>query len=232
MRVATSCLATLALAMAACSSGDKTSASKQSDLGTGINTVDRQYVKSAPATWDAAVSALKSYDFKIESDRHDAMGGEVLAHRASGEKVTVRIKSLDEKNSDVSVRVEPGNRNMAEMIHEKIADKLGIKEAKSTFFGGNTVEGTYPQVLEACVKAAEDAAKRLNLIVTNREIKDGAATVDARESNSTPVQFKMKKVNEGTKVTFIAGREKTDATRDLANRMKAEFESCCTAKGN
>jgi hypothetical protein len=216
MRVATSCLATLALAMAACSSGDKTSASKQSDLGTGINTVDRQYVKSAPATWD----------------RHDAMGGEVLAHRAGGEKVTVRVKSLDEKNSDVSVRVEPGNRNMAEMIHEKIADKLGIKEAKSTFFGGNTAEGTYPHSLDSCVKAAEDAAKRLNLIVTNREIKDGAATVDARESNSTPVQFRMKKVDEGTKVTFIAGREKTDATRDLANRMKAEFESCCTAKGN
>ena len=82
------------------------------------------------------------------------------------------------------------------------------------------------------MKAAEDASKRLGLIVTNREIKDGAAIVDARETNSNPVQFSMKRVAEGTKVTFIAGREKTDATRDLAARMKAEFESCCTAKGS
>jgi hypothetical protein len=142
------------------------------------------------------------------------------------------VRSLDEKHSDVSVRVDPGNRNMAEMIHERIADKVGLKEAKSAFFGGNSCEGTYPNSLDSCVKAAEDAARRLKLTVTNREIEDGAAIVDARESNSNPVQFKSKKVNDGTKVTFIAGREKTEATRDLANRMKAEFESCCTAKGN
>jgi translation initiation factor 1 (eIF-1/SUI1) len=232
MRFATSCLVALTVAMAACSSDDKGSASRQSDLGTGINTVDRKYVKSASDTWDAATSAVKSYDFTIESDKHDSMGGELKARRANGEKVVVRVRSLDEKNSDVSVRVDPGNRNMAEMIHERIADKVGLKEAKSAFFGGNSCEGTYPKSLDACVKAAEDAAKRLNLTVTNREMKDGAAIVDARESNSNPVQFKMKKVDEGTKVTFIAGREKTDATRDLASRMKAEFESCCTAKGN
>jgi hypothetical protein len=113
-----------------------------------------------------------------------------------------------------------------------LAKKGQGKEAKSAFFGGNTCEGTYSHSLDSCVKAAEDAAKRLNLATTNREVKDGTAIVDARESNSTPVQFEMKKVDEGTKVTFIAGREKTEGTRDLANRMKAEFENCCTAKGN
>jgi|SRR5579862_925146 len=232
MRLAPFCVATLALAMGACSADDKSSASRQSDLGTGINTVDRQYVKSASETWDAATAVVKGYEFKLESDQHDAMGGELHARRANGEKVVVRVRSLDERNSNVSVRVDPGNRNMAEMIHEKIADKVGLKEAKSAFFGGNSCEGTYPNTLDSCVKAAEEAAKRLKLTVTNREIKDGAAIVDAREANSTPVQFKMKKVDEGTRVTFIAGREKTEATRDLANRMKAEFENCCTAKGN
>jgi hypothetical protein len=232
MRIVIVALVWCTLGLAACGGSDKSSAGKQSDLGTGINTVDRQYAKSASDTWDAAAAAMKSYDLTVDSDRHDAMGGELHGRRANGEKVTVRVRSLDDKSSDVTVRVDPGNRNMAEMIHEKIADKLGLKEAKAAWFGGNSAEGTYPQSLDVCVKAAEDAAKRLNLTVTNREVKDGTATVDARESNSNPVQFKLKKVTEGTKVTFIAGKEKSDGNRDLSNRMKTEFENGVTAKSN
>lgn len=225
-------MAALVLALAACSSSDKASSTKQSDLGTGINTIDRQYGRSAADAWDAAVAAVKTYDITVESDAHDAMGGELRAHRGSGEKVVVRVKSLDEKNSNVSVRVEPGNRNMAEMIHEKIAEKLGMKEAKSTFFGGNTLEGTFTSNLDACVSAAECAARNLNLTVTNRERNPSTAVIDARDSNSNPVQFKMRKVDEGTKITFIAGREKTDATQAFVARMKQEFESCLVAGSN
>src|SRR5579872_3582220 len=179
-------LPTLCLALAACSGSDKTSTTRQGDLGTGVNTIDRRYGRSAAETWDAAEAVVKSYDITIESDAHDAMGGEIRAHRAGGDKVLVRVKSLDAKNSDVSVRVEPGNRNMAEMIHEKIADKLGLGVAKSAFFGGNTCEGTYPHSLEVCVKAAEDAARRLNMIVTKKDVHDEKAVVDAREANSNP----------------------------------------------
>jgi hypothetical protein len=118
------------------------------------------------------------------------------------------------------------------MIHEKIADNLGIKEAKLAFYGGNSCEGIYPNTLEACTKAAEEAARRLNFTVTNRELKDVTAVVDARESGATVVQFKMKESGEGTKVSFIAGREKSESTQDLAHRMKAEFEVGFTLKGN
>jgi len=225
-------MAALVLALAACSSSDKASSTKQSDLGTGINTIDRQYGRSASDAWDAAVAAVKTYDITVESDAHDAMGGELRAHRGSGEKVVVRVKSLDDKNSNVSVRVEPGNRNMAEMIHEKIADKLGLKEAKSAFFGGNTCDGTYWNSMESCVKAAEDAARRLNMTVANKDAHEDRAMVDAREVNSNPVQFRMKKVDKGVQVTFIAGREKNDAMKDLCYRMKTEFENALTSKSN
>jgi len=232
MRVSMSTLAAVVLALTACSSSDKAGSTKQSDLGTGINTVDRQYGRSASDAWDASMAAVKAYDLTVESDHHDSMGGEIRAHRSGGEKVLVRVKSLDDRNANVSVRVEPGNRNMAEMIHERIADKLGLKEAKSAFFGGNSCEGTYPHSLDACVKAAEDAARRLNLTVTNREMHETKAVVDAREVNSNPVQFKMKKVDTGVQVTFIAGREKNDSMKDLCNRMKAEFENSAAARSN
>ena len=231
MRSTMAVLAALTLALGACSS-DKSSSTKQSDLGTGLNTVERTYAKSAPDTWDASLAAVKAYDLKVESDRHDSMGGEIQARRADGEKVLVKVRSLDDKTSEVSVRVGPGNKNMAEMIHEKITGKLGMKEAKSTLFGGNTAEGTYAQTLDHCVKAAEDTAKKMDMTVTNREVKDNHAVVDARESNSNPVQFKLKKTDDGVKVTFIAGREKSDASKDLANRMKTEFDAICAAKAD
>lgn len=225
-------LGMLALSLGACSSSTKSSAGNQGDMGTGINTIDRQYARNAGDTWDAAVAALKHYDLTIESDNHDALGGEIRGHRAEGEKVRVRVRSLDDHNSDVTVRVEPGNRNMAEMIHDRIADKLGLKEAKSAFFGGNSSEGTYPITLDTAVKGAEDASGRLDLTVTNKQMTEGGAVVDARQTNSTPVQFKMKKVTDGVKVVFIAGSEKSETNRDLSRRMKAEFESCCAAKSN
>lgn len=231
MKSLTACLAALTLVMAACSS-DRSSSSKQSDLGTGLNTVERNYARSAPDAWDAAAAAVKSYDLRVESDRHDAMGGELQARRGDGEKVVVKVRSLDEKNSEVSVRVGPGNKNMAEMIHEKIAAKLGMKEAKSTLFGGNTVEGTYSQNLDTCVKAAEDTAKKMNWTVTNREVKDKSAVVDARDNNSNPYQFKMKRADDGTKVTFIAGREKNDSMKETANRMKTEFDAIVSTKAD
>jgi len=221
-----------ALALGACSGSDKSSEVKQGDLGTGINTIDRQYARSAGDTWDAAVAAMKHYNLDIETDNHDALGGELRAHRGGGEKVRVRVRSLDDKNSDVTVRVEPGNRNMAEMIHDKIADKLGLKEAKSAFFGGNSAEGTYPIALATAVKGAEDASARLDLTVTNKQTTDDGAVVDARQINSTPVQFKMKKVSDGVKVVFIAGSEKSETNRDLSRRMKTEFENCCVARNN
>src|SRR5471032_868783 len=113
MRSITRRLSVLLLALAACDDSNKSSVTKQNDLGTGLNTVTRQYSKSTADTWAAAEAALLSQDLKIESNRHDAMGGDLQARRANGEKVEIRVRSLDLHSSDVSIRVEPGNRNMA-----------------------------------------------------------------------------------------------------------------------
>jgi|SRR5579862_317917 len=220
------------LTLAACGSAERSVPPSENDLGSGANTVERKYAKSVSETWEAAMSALKRYDLVVKNDRHDGMGGELQATRASGDRISVHVQSLDDKHSEVSVRVEPGNRNLAEMIHEKVADNLGLKEAKLASYGGNICEGIYPKDLEGCIKAAEGAAKRLNLSVTNRELKDDTAVVDGREVGATVVQFKMKAVGEGTKVAFTAGPENSERTRDLAYRMKTEFEAGFTSKGD
>src|SRR5215471_4416473 len=90
----------MALVMAACSS---------SDLGTGMNTVDREYTASVKQAHDAAVAALKDEDLIVESDKSDSLGANIVAkRRTSDEKVHVDVKGKDKGQSQVSVRVDPG----------------------------------------------------------------------------------------------------------------------------
>lgn len=119
MRADRCALALAVLALAAC-------APRSRDYGTGVNTVERKYPRPAKEVWGATVAAVKSFDFKIDSDKSDEMGGELRARRADGQSVVVSVRALDPNDTSVSVRVEPGDRNMAQMIHDRIGQKLGV----------------------------------------------------------------------------------------------------------
>lgn len=94
------------------------------DLGTGLNTVDRTYAR-APADLVSVIQrSLLALDLKLESEKHDHLGGEAVAIRATGQKVTVTTKALDAARSTVSVRVEPGDRNLANLVHDRITQSL------------------------------------------------------------------------------------------------------------
>jgi hypothetical protein len=214
-------VAGLAALMAACS------ASKRSDLGTGLNTVDRNYNKPASETFDAAVSVLKSYDIRVDTNRHDNMGGELEGRRSNGEKVTVKVAAIDANNSKASVRVDPGDSNMSTMIHEKMADKLGMGTAKSALLGGNTYEGWYDLDVKDAVSVAEKTASNLGWTVVNKDVKGDATVFDARTKESVPVRIKVDPSDDRrgrTRVTFIAGHGKTEQSKTLLSKMHDEFD--------
>ena len=219
-------LAGLLALLAACS-GEGSSPSSTSDWGTGLNTVDRKYAKTASQVHDAALAALKKLDVKVDKDRHDEMGSEIVAQRADKSKVMVNVRALDEKSSRADVRVEPGDAKMASLVHEKIAEELGMGTAKGALLGGNTEERKYDFGLQACTDAAERTAKSLSYTVTGKEVHDTWGQVDARTADSTPVRFRMEKVgnrDEQTKVKFTAGAGKTDDSKTLLSRMREEFD--------
>lgn len=219
-------LAGIVALMAACSHEGNSPSSKK-DWGTGLNTVERKYNKPATETYDAAVSALKAYDLTVDRDRHDEMGGEITGRRADGRKVNVKVDAIDKNNSRASVRVEPGDANLSQMIHEKMADKLGMGTAKSALLGGNTLDGYYDEDLKTAMEAAERTATKLGWTVVHKEFKDDEARVDARVEDSTPVSFKIERTNDKrgrTHVTFVAGRGKTDQSKTLLSRMHDEFD--------
>jgi hypothetical protein len=98
---------------------------KTNDFGTGLNAIDRTYARPAADVLHAVIASLRSYDLNLESDQHDDLGGEIVARRADGHKVTAKITSVDLGHTEVSIRVAPGNRNLAELIHDRIAGKVG-----------------------------------------------------------------------------------------------------------
>jgi len=123
-------LTALSVTLSGCGKSDQDLAPKKTDFGTGLNTVEKMYDATPIPLFEAVSNALKSYDLTMETDRHDDLGGEIVARRADGAKVTAKITARDEASSEVSIRVAPGNKNLAEMIHARIAEKVAGLEAK------------------------------------------------------------------------------------------------------
>jgi hypothetical protein len=210
-----------ALALAGCSSSEPS----DSTASAGVNSVTRRYAKPASDVYGAALSTVKAYDLTLDSDHHDNMGGELVAHRAAGDRVTIRVRGVDDQTSDASIRIDPGNRNLANLLHERIAEKLGMGMSKSGVVGDTWLSGTYPADLQRCISAADAALRNFGMSVTNKDVRDKAAVIDARESNSNPVRIGMDRSSDaGTKVTFSAGNAGGSDPKTLTSKLKVEFE--------
>ena len=243
MRMTQIGLSGVLLLLGACSAFD--SGSK-----TEANAVSRRYARPAPDVWAAVTSSLQALDLRIEEDRHDALGGKLRGVRATGDEVIVKVKSLDEQNSQVSVAVEEGDRNMAEVIHSQIAKNLGAGSAKSSFYGGNRTEQTYDASLARCVMAAERACEAVGYSVTNRDIHEHWADLMARRAGSSTVLVHLEVPQEKdpakpgaqpppatngssgvpsdkkaqVKVSFIVGTMRTEDNEEVLTRLRQEFE--------
>ena len=123
-------LLTALLLPAACDRGEPGVPATR-DLGTGLNTVDREHARPPGDLVDAALRALPALELKVESEKRDALGGEIVARRATGDKVSVAVKGAAPGSCRVSVRVDPGDRNLANLVHDRIARELnGAAEPK------------------------------------------------------------------------------------------------------
>jgi len=208
-------------------------ACRSNDLGSGANTVDREFALSADDVWQASVKAAESMSLRISRNAHDKFGGEFVACRANGDEVRVEVRSLDERHSRVSARVEPGDRTLATMLQERIAEKLGLAEAKAALLGGNTVEATYTTDLGVALLSARRAFRALDVTLTDEETHAEWARIDGRLKDSTPVRIRVDQVEQcRMRVTFICGNARSDDHRDFARRMKDEYEAASTPKAS
>lgn len=123
--------AALVLLVAACEREDAEKVTPATrDLGTGLNTVERTYARPVPELVTQVPAALQALDLKLISEKHDNLGGEVVAERATGQKVTVTIRGVEPSKTSVSVRVGPGDRNLANMVQDRIGRDLPASDDK------------------------------------------------------------------------------------------------------
>jgi hypothetical protein len=151
------------------------------------NSVVRRYSRPAPEVWSALTAALQSLELRIDEDRHDALGGDLTASRATKDTVRISVKSMDELSSQVTIAVGDGDRNMAEIIHSRIAQNLGAGTAKTSFYGGNRWDQTVNSSLARCVLAAERACKETGFTITSRDLRENMADLMANRSSSSSV---------------------------------------------
>lgn len=210
-------LPALVLGLAAC---------HERDLGSGINTMDREYAKPAAETWKASVKSVEAAGLTVVSRPNDELGGDLIARRPNGDEVRVKVRSLDARRSQVSVRVEPGDRDLANLIHERIADNVGLGTAKAGLFGGDVLEAEYLAAPEACLKVAKRVFDVLKVETTGEENHVSWSRIDGRLKGGTPVGIRMEKTeNMKTQVQFVAGNDKSDDNKAFVHRMKAEFDA-------
>jgi len=202
-------------------------ACQSNDLGTGANTVDRDYAKPAAEVGKAALQSAQSADLKILRNQHDQLGSELVASRGDGKEVHILVKGTNDKSSHVSVRVEPGDRELATLMHERIAGNLGMGAATSGWWsGGNSLGATYPVDLAACMISARRAIASLDPDSKNEEVHATWCHMDGRLKDATPIRIKLEKLeDQKTRATFIAGSSKSDDNKAFAQKMKDEFET-------
>jgi hypothetical protein len=198
---------------------------QENDLGSGTNTIVREYAKPAPDAWSAAHKSAEAAGLTVTSDKHDQFGGELVARRANGCEVRIEVKSIDDRTSRVSVRVEPGDRDLAKLIHERIAGKAGLGTATPSRFGGNWLKASYRADLPSCVTSAHHTFSALRVTPTSEETHATSTLLDGRLKDSIPVRIRIEKLDpQNSQVTFIAGDDGSDDNKALAQRMKDEFE--------
>ena len=75
--------------------------------------------------WPPTLKALQNLKLTIESKQMDALGGTILARRADGTRVKVRLKPVGKRSTLVGVRVGTfGSRKKSQLIHTAIQEQL------------------------------------------------------------------------------------------------------------
>ena len=197
-----------------------------SDLGTGLSTVTHRYPLSVEETWRTAKRSAQELELTLASDRHDALGGEFVALRATGEKVKVLLKAEDSRTTEVAVNVAPGDLDLATLFfQERMAGQAGLGKARMAIFDGESLEGVYVITLTECMDVARLAYRDLKVTVTHQESHSNWAAVDGRTADSTPVRVKSETITEmRTKVLFTVGTRKSDDNKALVRALKEDFE--------
>jgi len=219
--------AVLALGLlASCSSEPEGSRTPPREIAGGVLVLEQAYEVSAADAWKAADQALEGGEFTVERRRRDDCGGKIVARREDGHRVTVTIHAPERSAAEVTVVVEPGDRELLDTIQRRIVDKLGLKKARSELLGDTVLEASYEVELGGVFAAAERACRALSMEVELLRREQERARLEARDRDGRPVRFALRRTDGdsgGTEVV-ISTQETGGGEKELLRRVRRELE--------
>lgn len=220
----TAACAALALSIVSC----KSRGFQSEEATAASQTSSRTYQAEVERAWQAVQSVMRDLDLDVDSAEHDALGGELVARRATGEAVYARVRSVAPSQTSVDFRLDEGDPAIVKMIQDRVADKLGQQRpgGAAAVSSGSMTDGTYPNPLEECATAAERALRAFNLPLDAREKHDIWTVIRSRHLDTIPVSIRLERTpQDTTKAMFSVGTAESDDNRLLAERLKKEFEA-------
>lgn len=80
---------------------------------------------SMESGWRGAMRAMDDLEFKIAKSQKDALAGIIIATRADGTRITIKVKKQSEQITEFRVRVGTlGDESLSRLIYERIKKRL------------------------------------------------------------------------------------------------------------
>jgi hypothetical protein len=71
--------------------------------------------------WDGSLRAMQDLEFKVTKSQKDALAGEIVARRADGTRIIVRLKKQTDQVTEFGIRVGTfGDEALSRLIYEKV----------------------------------------------------------------------------------------------------------------
>ncbi len=219
--------AVLALGLlSACSSEEEVGQAPPREIAGGVLVLEQAYEVSAADAWKAADAALEGGDFKVERRRRDDCGGKIVARREDGHRVAVTIHAPERSAAELTVVVEPGDRQLLDTIQRRIGEKLSLKKARSELLGDTVLEASYEVDVGSAFEAAERTCRVLSLEVELLRREPERARLEARDRDGRPVRFALHRSDGAAAETevVLSTQETGGGEKEFLRRVRRELE--------
>jgi hypothetical protein len=215
--------AVLALGLLAACSGAPKEEPARPDATGGVLILEQAYDVPAADAWKAAGAALEEGEFTIERRRRDDCGGKIVARREDGHRVTVTIHAPQRSTAEVTVVVDPADRQLLDTIQKRIGEKLSLKKARSDLLADTVLEASYEADVDRVIAAAERACSALSLEIDLVRRDQGRARLEARGRDNRVVRVGLRQADGGTQVV-LSTQETGAGEKDFLRRFRRELE--------
>jgi hypothetical protein len=89
--------------------------------------LERKYPVGFDKAWQTSVSTLEQLQFTKEDSKRDGLSGSIEAKRADGTPIHIAFELVSDRVTSIKIKIGMfGDRQISELIHDRIRENLGL----------------------------------------------------------------------------------------------------------